>query len=154
MNEDTTDKKNFLKNWIIKKLLLNNSTKEDILKLITAENLDTQELEDKDENNEKNLIKNILILNEKSVEDVMVHRGEIISVEKNQNYNEILSIIKNESHSRMPVFKQNLDNALGFFHIKDFLKVDENNFDINSILRDVLFVAPQAPILDLLKRMN
>ena len=154
MNKENTDKKNFLKNWIIKKFLLNNSTKEDILELITSENFDNQEIEDKDENNEKNLIKNILILNEKSVEDVMVHRGEIISVEKNQNYNEILSIIKNESHSRMPVFEQNLDNALGFFHIKDFLKIDENNFDINSILRDVLFVAPQSPILELLKRMR
>jgi len=154
MSEENNDKKNSLKNWIIKKFLLNNSNKEELLKLITSEDLDTKEIEDKDENNENNLIKNILILNEKCVEDVMVHRGEIISVEKNQTYNEILSIIKNESHSRMPVFEQNLDNALGFFHIKDFLKVDENNFDINLILRDVLFVAPQSPILDLLKRMR
>tara|TARA_Y100000590_G_C15745769_1_gene1021923 strand:+ start:4637 stop:5488 length:852 start_codon:yes stop_codon:yes gene_type:complete len=154
MSEENIDKKNSLKNWIIKKFLLNNSNKEELLKLITSEDLDTKEIEDKDENNENNLIKNILILNEKCVEDVMVHRGEIISVEKNQTYNEILSIIKNESHSRMPVFEQNLDNALGFFHIKDFLKVDENNFDINLILRDVLFVAPQSPILDLLKRMR
>ena len=154
MSEENNDKKNSLKNWIIKKFLLNNSNKEELLKLITSEDLDTKEIKDKDENNENNLIKNILILNEKCVEDVMVHRGEIISVEKNQTYNEILSIIKNESHSRMPVFEQNLDNALGFFHIKDFLKVDENNFDINLILRDVLFVAPQSPILDLLKRMR
>ena len=50
----------------------------------------------------------------------MVPRGEIISVEKNQSYSEILSIIESESHSRMPVFEQNLDNALGFFHIKGF----------------------------------
>ena len=98
--------------------------------------------------------KNILKLGEKSVEDIMVPRGEIISVERNQNYLEILSIIKNESHSRMPVFKQNLDNALGFFHIKDFMKVSEIDFDINSILREVLYVAPKSHILDLLKRMR
>ena len=84
----------------------------------------------------------------------MVPRGEIISVEKNQTYNEILSLIKNESHSRMPVFENNLDNAIGFFHIKDFIKFNENNFKIESILRDVLFVAPQSPILNLLRRMR
>ena len=54
----------------------------------------------------------------------------------------------------MPVFEQNLDNALGFFHIKDFITVSENNFNIDSILREVLYVAPQSPILDLLKRMR
>jgi len=54
----------------------------------------------------------------------------------------------------MPVFEQNLDNALGFFHIKDFIKVNEPDFDINSILREVLYVAPQSRILDLLKRMR
>ena len=76
-------------------------------------------------------IKNILKLGEVSVEDVMVPRGEIISVEKNQSYSEILSIIESESHSRMPVFEQNLDNALGFFHIKDFITVNKSNFNIS-----------------------
>jgi len=154
MTEDSADKKKSWKNWIIKKLLLNDSTKEDILKYIASDNSDTTQLESQDDNNEKNLINNILRLNEKSVEDVMVHRGEIVSIEKNQNYKEILAIIKDESHSRMPVFEQNLDNALGFFHIKDFIKVNENNFDLSLILRDVLFVAPKSPILDLLKRMR
>ena len=49
----------------------------------------------------------------------MVPRAEIISIEKNQKIKEILEIIKHESHSRMPVYDQNLDNALGFFHIKE-----------------------------------
>jgi len=100
------------------------------------------------------LIKNIFKLSEISVEDVMVPRGGIISVEKNQNYSAILSIIESEGHSRMPVFEQNLDNALGFFHIKDFITVNQFNFNISSILREVLYVAPQSPILDLLKRMR
>ena len=66
----------------------------------------------------------------------------------------ILNTINSETHSRMPVFEQNLDNALGFFHIKDFIKVSESNFNINSILREVLYVAPKSRILDLLKRMR
>jgi len=154
MSEDNlVDKTNSWKNWLIKKLLTSESTKEEILNYIASEAGQAQ-VEELNDNNEKNLIKNILKLGEKSVEDVMVSRGEIISVEKNQNYSEILSIIKNESHSRMPVFENNLDNALGFFHIKDFIKINESDFDINSILREVLYVAPKSHILDLLKRMR
>ena len=154
MTDNKTDRIFSWKNWIIKKLLSSESTKEEILNFIASESEEKKHLTDLDDNNEKNLIKNILKLGEISVEDVMVPRGGIISVEKNQSYSEILSIIESESHSRMPVFEQNLDNALGFFHIKDFITVNQSNFNIGSILREVLYVAPQSPILDLLKRMR
>ncbi len=154
MSDNKIDKSASWKNWIIKKLLSNQSTKEEILNYIASDSIEENKFENFDDNNENNLIKNILLLNEQCVEDVMVPRGEIISIEKNQSYAEILSIIKNESHSRMPVFEQNLDNLLGFFHIKDFIKASKNDFDISLILRDVLFVAPKSPILDLLKRMR
>ena len=154
MTDSKTDKTSSWKNWIIKKLLSSESTKEEILNFIASESEEKKHLTDLDDNNEKNLIKNIFKLGEISVEDVMVPRGGIISVEKNQSYSAIFSIIESESHSRMPVFEQNLDNALGFFHIKDFITVNQSNFNIGSILREVLYVAPQSPILDLLKRMR
>jgi len=154
MTNSKLDRTSSWKNWIIKKLLSSESTKEEILNFIASESEDKKHLEDWNDNNEKNLIKNIFKLSEISVEDVMVPRGGIISVEKNQNYSAILSIIESEGHSRMPVFEQNLDNALGFFHIKDFITVNQFNFNISSILREVLYVAPQSPILDLLKRMR
>ena len=154
MTDNKTDRTFSWKNWIIKKLLSSESTKEEILNFIASESEEKKHLTDLDDNNEKNLIKNILKLGEISVEDVMVPRGGIISVEKNLSYSEIFSIIESESHSRMPIFEQNLDNALGFFHIKDFITVNQSNFNIGSILREVLYVAPQSPILDLLKRMR
>ncbi len=150
---NTIDKSNNWKNWIIKKLLSNESTKEDILNFIANEE-NKDELKDFNENNEKNLIKNILKLNEKSVEDIMVPRSEVVAVDYTQTYSEILDVIKNESHSRMPVFEKNLDNVVGFFHIKDFIKNTKENFEINTILREILYVAPKSPILDLLKTMR
>ena len=147
------DKPYSWKNWIIKKLLSSESTKEDILNYIANEK-DDKRISDDDENNEKNLIKNILQLNEKSVEDLMIPRSEIIAVNYSQTYHEILDVIKEESHSRMPVYKTNIDNVVGFFHIKDFIKTPHENFNIDTILRDALFVAPKSPILDLLKRMR
>ena len=146
------------RNWLIKKLLTNETSKEDILNFIAKEEKETIYSEDNqifEDNNEKNLIKNILNLNEKSVEDIMVPRAEIISIEKKKTIKEILLVIKNESHSRMPVYDQNLDNVLGFLHIKDVIKnINNKNFIINDILREVLYVAPKSPILELLKRMR
>jgi len=146
------------RNWLIKKLLTKETSKEDILNFITKEEKETISSEDNhifEDNNEKNLIKNILNLNEKSVEDIMVPRAEIISIEKKKTVKEILLVIKNESHSRMPVYDQNLDNVLGFLHIKDVIKnINNKNFIINDILREVLYVAPKSPILELLKRMR
>ena len=108
MSKNNLEKSYNWKNWIIKKLLSNNSTKEEILNFIANEE-NENELKDLNDNNEKNLIKNILQLNEKSVEDIMVPRSEIIAVDIDQSYLEILELIKKESHSRMPVFKKNLD---------------------------------------------
>jgi magnesium and cobalt transporter len=141
------------KTWLIKKLLNNDSSKEEILNLIANQD-NEDEFNNPDDNNEKSLIKNILQLENKSVEDVMVPRGEIISIDNKQNYNQIFDIIKEESHSRLPVYENNLDNIVGFFHVKDFIKINKNEFDLNLILRDVLYTAPKSPILELLKRMR
>ena len=153
MNKNNFDKSYGWKNWIIKKLLTNESTKEDILNFIANQGNDN-DVRDVNDNNEKSLIKNILQLNNKSVEDLMVPRSEIVSLDYDQTYGEILDVIKEESHSRMPVYKKNLDNVVGFLHVKDFIKTDEEDFDINLILREVLYVAPKSPILDFLEIMR
>ena len=156
-NKVHNENKKTWRNWLIKKLLTSESTKEDILQIIADKNVNDSGINNQkyDDINEKNLINNILNLSEKSVEDIMVPRAEIISIEKNQSVKDILSVIEIESHSRMPVYDNNLDNVLGFFHIKDFIKnINNKDFNINKILREVLYVAPKSPILELLKRMR
>ena len=154
MNQDSKEKLSIWKSWVIRKLLNNDSSKEEILNFIANEVSDDDKLSSNDDNNEKNLIKNILQLENTSVEDVMVPRGEIISVDNKKNYSQIFDIIKEESHSRLPVYENNLDNIIGFFHVKDFIKINKNNFNLKTILREVLYVAPKSPILELLKRMR
>ena len=151
---ENTEKKSLFKNWLIKRLLSSETTREEALNYIASNNENT-DIEDTEENNEKSLIKNILSLDDKSIEDIMVPRAEIVSIEIKQNMKEILSLIENESHSRMPVFENNLDNVLGFLHVKDLIKNNnENHFELKKIIRDILYVAPKSPILDLLKRMR
>ena len=151
---ENTEKKSLFKNWLIKRLLSSETTREEALNYIASNNENT-DIEDTEENNEKSLIKNILSLDDKSIEDIMVPRAEIVSIEIKQNMKEILSLIENESHSRMPVFENNLDNVLGFLHVKDLIKNNnDNHFELKKIIRDILYVAPKSPILDLLKRMR
>ena len=145
------------KTWLIKKLLTKNTGIDDILKIINENNeiINEEKNIKDDDNNEDQLISNIFSLSEKSVEDVMVPRAEIVSIEKKQNIQNILSLIKKESHSRMPVYENNLDNIIGFVHIKDVIRdFNTQKFNIDKILRDVLYVAPKSPILELLKRMR
>ena len=94
MNQDSQEKLSLWKSWLIKKLLSNDSSKEEILNLIANEDNSTDGPKTENYNNEKNLIKNILQLENKNVEDVMVPRGEIISVENNKTYNQISELIK------------------------------------------------------------
>ena len=151
---ENTEKKSLFKNWLIKRLLSSETTREEALNYIASNNENTN-IEDTEENNEKSLIKIILSLDDKSVEDIMVPRAEIVSIEIKQNMKEILSLIENESHSRMPVYENNLDNVLGFLHVKDLIKNNnENHFELKKVIRDILYVAPKSPILDLLKRMR
>ena len=154
MENNNLDKKLSWKNWLIKRLLSSETTREEILNYI-ATNEEDENFDVSEDNNEKNLIKNIIKLNNKSVEDVMVPRAEIVSIEKNLTMKKVLLIIENESHSRMPVYDNNLDNVLGFLHIKDLLQnTSDINFELQSVIRDILYVAPKSPILDLLKRMR
>ena len=104
MSEDTQEKLSAWKSWLIKKLLKDDSSKEEILNIIASEEESDDERDNIDDNNEKNLIKNILQLESKSVEDVMVPRGEIISIDIKQDYEQIFEVIKEESHSRLPVY--------------------------------------------------
>ena len=92
MKDTNIEKKTSWKNWLIKKLISSEASKEEVLNFIAKdeENKETDELED---NNEINLIKNILNLNNKSVEDIMVSRAEIVAVEKNQSIDKILSFL-------------------------------------------------------------
>jgi len=154
MINDNQEKLSTWKSWLIKKLLNNETSKEDILNLIANRENSNDQLINLDDNNEKSLIKNILQLENKSAEDVMIPRGEIISVDIKQNYNHIFDVIKKESHSRLPVYENNLDNIIGFFHVKDFIKINKDDFNLNLILRDALYTAPKSPVLELLKRMR
>ncbi len=105
---------------------------------------------------ERRLLRNVLKLGELSAEDVMVPRADIIAVEASTPLCDLVKAIAAEAHSRLPVYRERLDDVIGMIHIKDVLRYWGNDaeFSFSQILRDVLFVAPSMRVLDLLLEMR
>ena len=105
---------------------------------------------------ERLLISNVLNMRDITVADVMVPRAEIVSIESAASREEIVDLLAREAHSRVPVYKETLDDVIGMIHIKDVLACYSADaaFDINAIIRKVLFVSPTMRILDLLLEMR
>ena len=106
---------------------------------------------------EKSILSNILSINKLKAGDVMIPRASIIAISQDSLIQNILETIEKESHSRMPVFRKDLDDVLGMIHIKDIIKFSGKNqkdFDIKKIIREVLFVPPTMPVMNLLLKMQ
>ena len=109
----------------------------------------------------KKIFKNIIQLNDKCIEDVMIPRADIDAVSSSIKINQLITFINKTKHSRIPVYEENLDKVIGMVHIRDlFEKINKTakvKRDIKiskSIVRKILFSSPSMRILDLLLKMR
>ncbi len=126
----------------------------DTIEELIEEREDPEALIDPDE---RALIKNILNLHDQTVEDVMLPRADIVAIEAGTLLNDTVAIMVKAGHSRCPVYRGTLDDAIGMIHIKDilpFLNMAEPSFDLAANVRRVLFAAPSMRVLDLLLQMR
>ena len=105
---------------------------------------------------ERMILTNLVKLGALRVGDVMIPRADIVAIEVSSSIDELLVGFRDEYHSRLPVFRDTLDNVIGMTHIKDLLGFwsQPTKFDLAGIKRDVLFVPPSVPVLDLLLKMR
>jgi magnesium and cobalt transporter len=105
---------------------------------------------------ESTLLRNILKLRDLTAYDVMVPRADIAAVPVDVELADLVQVMSTKGHSRLPVYRETLDDVVGMVHIKDVLTcmVGERPFDLQSIVREVLFVAPSMRALDLLLQMR
>jgi magnesium and cobalt transporter len=105
---------------------------------------------------EKMLIGNILKLHELNTADVMVQRVDIVALDVDTPFPEAVKLFVEQGHSRVPVYRETLDDVLGFLHVKDILGplVEGGPVQLAKLVRKVLVVAPSMPLLDLLLQMR
>ena len=105
---------------------------------------------------ERILLANILELRGRTIHDVMVPRANIAAVSRDSSLSELIDLLTKESHSRLPVYGETLDDAAGMVHIKDVLawRGRDGDFSLSKIQRKILFVSPSMQVLELLLEMR
>ena len=100
---------------------------------------------------ESEMISSILEFKETTVREIMVPRVDIVAVSSDVTFDELIDVIDEEGHSRLPVYDERLDNILGIVYVKDLIRVGRDNFSLSVMLRDVFFIPETKKINSLLK---
>ncbi|MDC3122704.1 hemolysin family protein [Alphaproteobacteria bacterium] len=136
---------------LVKDLIQEDKFKKEIIDLISS-NSDSSGIA---KNEEKKIFNNLLKVHKKTVDDVMIPRGEIIYLDQKIDKVNLIKIINKEAHSRMPVVNEDLENCLGMVHIKDiFKKINNKSLNIKSLLREVIYIPSATPVFNLLQKMK
>ena len=105
---------------------------------------------------ERLLLQNILRLRDVTAYDVMVPRADIVAVDITTSLSDLIHLMSREAHSRLPIFRETVDDLIGIVHIKDVLVyfAKPEDYDLAKIIRKALFVSPSMRVLDLLIEMR
>jgi putative hemolysin len=104
---------------------------------------------------EKQMIENIFEFNDKAVSEIMTHRTNIVSLDVDATFDEIIAVAVHEKYTRIPVYENNIDNIIGILHIKDLLyhaaESLKKPFNLSQVIRPPYFV-PETKNIDALFR--
>ena len=102
------------------------------------------------------IIKNFESFAEKTVEDVMIPRSDIISVSYDISLEELSKTIIKYGHTRTLVYKDNLDNVIGFLHIKDLFEIiaKSKKYSLKKLMRKHIVSPHSMTLIDLLRQMQ
>jgi len=106
--------------------------------------------------NEKNILKGIVKFSNISVKQIMKTRMDVHGVEYGTSFGELIEMVKELNYSRLPVYKDDLDEVLGMIHTKDLLPHlhEHNDYNWHALMRPPFFVHEQKPIEDLLQEFQ
>lgn len=105
---------------------------------------------------EKEMIFNVFEFADSQVKDVMVQRVDIVAVDVNATYEEVINIIKTEQFSRLPVYNENIDDVIGILNVKDLIMASgcEDNFKVSDYMREPYYTFEFKKITELFKEMK
>jgi CBS domain containing-hemolysin-like protein len=110
----------------------------------------------------REMIERVIAFDEKRVADVMAPRADIIAVDMETSLDELVKAFAEAGHSRLPVYRGDLDDPIGMVHIKDVIALIANPLSappgddpiLKKIRRTVLYVPRSMRVTDLLLRMQ
>jgi magnesium and cobalt transporter len=108
---------------------------------------------------ERLMLLNIMSLRELDISDVMVPRADIVAIDIDTSFDDMVQVFKQATHSRLPLYRNTLDDVIGMVHIKDVvgalaIEGPDKAPRIADIKKRVLFVPPSMEVMDLLLNMR
>ncbi|MEG2246884.1 MAG: HlyC/CorC family transporter [Paraclostridium sp.] len=106
---------------------------------------------------ERQIINNVFQFGDMQAKEAMVQRLDMVCIDAQGNYEEVINLFKEEQFSRMPVYEESVDDIIGIVNIKDvvFLTDEEiENFDIKNYVREPFFTYEFKKITELLEEMK
>ncbi|APU68464.1 Hemolysin [Christiangramia flava JLT2011] len=104
---------------------------------------------------EQKILQGIVSFGNTDTKQVMRPRMDIFALNEESNFSDIIPEIIENGYSRIPVFRENVDNVVGILYIKDLLPyIDRKNFQWNSLLREPYFVPENKKLDDLLNEFK
>ena len=105
---------------------------------------------------ERIMFANLLKFGDLRIDDVMVPRADIIAIDESTPISQVIAIMGDAGHSRLPVFRNSLDDVSGMVHVRDLLKFwgQDHPGLLGEVVRPLLFVPPSMPVRDLLLQMR
>jgi CBS domain containing-hemolysin-like protein len=107
---------------------------------------------------ERMMLRNLLHFSENRVDDVMVPRSDILGIRDDASFDEAVAAFVEHGHSRMPVYKDTLDNITGMIHVKDIFAVlatgEERPGSLEAFIRQPRYVPQSMGVVELLDEMR
>ncbi|WP_040436817.1 MULTISPECIES: hemolysin family protein [Clostridium] len=105
---------------------------------------------------EKEMIFNVFEFADSQVKDVMVQRVDVVAVDINSTYDEVINVIKTEQFSRIPVYNQNIDDVIGVLNVKDLIIAAQSkeNFKVSDYMREPYYTFEFKKITELFNEMK
>jgi len=110
------------------------------------------------EQEEERIVKRAFEMKQIAVKEIMTPRVDIVAIEENQTVKDLIELIEDEGYSRIPVYRETIDNIVGVCYAKDVLSIlaekdceEVKNMKVKDIMRDALYVPETMNIDELLK---
>lgn len=106
---------------------------------------------------DRELIQSVVEFGDKVVREVMTARPNIVAIQADATLEQLRQLVINEQYSRIPVFDENIDQIIGFVHVRDMFEIDEEDREdrkVRELVRKLLFVPETKPVHELMRQMQ
>ena len=104
---------------------------------------------------ERRMLRNAFRLRELTARQVMLHRTKLVAAEDSASVLEILDLSLEHGFSRIPIYRESVDDILGFVHVKDVFRLHvQEEEDLSSVVRKPIYVPETMPVVDVWEKLN